>query len=347
VIAPAAPDAAQLDRTLPFEVRRVAANQNLFFVSSALTLAKLSAEHATFHSQWFSAPGAQLLRQAGRLGAVCVAAHGRELLLGPWSQVGVAQAAYDRLRRRALRQADGVFAVSRFSAGLVLGLGVDQTRLEVHPNGADPERFHPGPRQRAARRAPDAEFVVLCVARLVQRKGVDVVLQAFQQLCDRGVNARLYIVGEGPEGAALRQLSQSLGARSRISFAGSVSEAQLLGLYQTADVFVLPARSEGADVEGYGLVFLEANACGLPVIGPDEGGPAEAIEPGVTGLCVPARSSEALGEALWSLACDPELCARLGEQGRQRVLSERNWDHVAKRLLLSIEARQHQLTTLR
>jgi phosphatidylinositol alpha-1,6-mannosyltransferase len=278
---------------------------------------------------------------------VCVAAHGRELLLRPWARFGVAQAAYDRLRASALQRADGVFAVSRFTANLARQLGVSEARLEVHPNGADPQRFYPAPKAPARQRLGlSADFVVLCVARLVPRKGVDVVLRAFDQLCARGVNAQLCIVGDGPEATALQQLSQSLASGARISLWGSVPEQELLALYQAADVFVLPARSEGADVEGYGLVFLEANACGLPVIGPDTGGPAEAIDPGVTGLCVPARSSEALSEALGTLARDPALCARLGEQGRRRVVSERNWDCVAKRLLRSIEARQRQRSEL-
>lgn len=349
VIAPAVPGDAAHDASLPFEVRRVRAPRNLFFAACVAPLRELGPGFTSFHSHWFTAMSAELLRDAGRLGSVFVAAHGRELLFRPWSRARPLQSGYDAVRQRTLRAADGIFAVSHFTAKFLAELGLSAERLEVHPNGTDPERFYPGPKpEKRQRRGLRAKFIALCVARLVPRKGIDQVIRSMAALITQGIDAELLVVGEGPERSTLERLANELGISAKVTFTGAVTHEELLDCYHAADVFVLPARSEGEDVEGYGLVFLEANACGLPVIGPNVGGPAEAIEAGVTGLCVPPRSDSALTEVLTRLARDPELGARLGEQGRRRVLTERNWTSVANGLLQSIrkrarEQRKHEL----
>src|SRR5690606_34934960 len=147
--------------------------------------------------------------------------------------------------------------------------------------------------------------VYLSVARLVPHKGVDVVLRAFAEVSPALPEAHLVVVGDGPEYERLTALARDLGIERRVLFTGSVDDARLVEWYRAADVFVLPARSEPPTVEGFGTVYLEASACGLPVIGPDEGGPIDAIIQGRTGLRVPPRDLDALALAMGQLGRDP------------------------------------------
>jgi phosphatidyl-myo-inositol dimannoside synthase len=332
VIAPHAQGAAQL----PYAVRRVPGPHATFAANSALELARLGPDWLTFHTLWYSAGAAQALRAVQRLGPVFIAVHGRELLLEPWPRW--AQPAYNRARQRVLQQADAVYAVSQFTADLALKLGVNPVHLEVHLNGTDPGVFLPAADRAGlrARHGAGPELIFLCVARLVTRKGVATTLHALSNVLKLGVSAQLWVVGNGPQKPDLQRLATELGIASQTRFLGGVPQAALLEYYQLADVFVLPTQSAGADVEGFGLVFLEANASGLPVIGPNVGGPAEAILDGVTGLCVDPNSVPALTEAMLQLAKNADLRALLGAQGRTRVVQQLNWKRVAERLLTSL-----------
>jgi phosphatidyl-myo-inositol dimannoside synthase len=354
VLAPATAGAREWGETQGLDVRRMRGGEGVFFAAVAPELAGLGPTWCTFHTQWYSALGALALRRCGRLGPVFVAAHGRELLLQPWAQCPLAQRAYDAWRRYTLSHADHVFAVSRYTAQRVVDITGLPKRVSIRANGTDPDYFAPGDRERARRSlfgtlgnatrrgsAPQevlaGEPLFLSVARLVPRKGVARVVRALGQVLRSAPRARLLIVGEGPERGALESTMRELGLEGQVLFCGALDAERLRLCYQAADVFVLPATSDGADVEGFGIVFLEANACGLPVIGPDRGGPADAIVDGVTGLCVDPSSVAALTAAMARLALDVELRRSLGVAGRQRVLDEFRWSHVAERLLTAIE----------
>lgn len=338
VIAPNQPGADDFDAASEVPVRRVPGTGDTFFAAAARELARLAPDTVSFHSQWPSAGAAQLLRAAGRTGKVFVAAHGRELLLRPWQSSRVAQGAYDAARAKALTNADGVFPVSRYTAELVRSLGVLLPNVHVEPNGTDPDRFTPGDATHLRRRCGLGDAVVfLSVARLVPRKGVDRALQAFAQVAIRVSNSHFVVVGEGPEYERLRAQTRRMKLEARVSFMGGVDLDGLIDWYRAADVFVLPARSEPPDVEGFGIVYLEASACGLPVIGPDEGGPLDAIIEDVTGFVVPPLDVDALAGAMIRLAEDPQLRRRLGEAGRHHVVTNANWDRVADRLWMTMQ----------
>jgi phosphatidyl-myo-inositol dimannoside synthase len=334
VIAPSAPNAASWDRQCGFEVRRVALGSDAFFVTVSTELARLGPAWHTFHTQWFSVPAALTLRRARRLREVFVAAHGRELLLEPWNCTPFTHDCYDMLRRRALKHAKHVFAVSHYTAGLASELGVSSAQLSVHPNGTDAEHFTPAKRAKATAGAP----IFLSVARLVPRKGVELVVRAFRAVLDIAPGAQLVIVGDGPERPRLARAIAELELGASVSLAGALDATALLACYHSADVFVLPARSIEPDVEGFGIVYLEASACGLPVIGPDCGGPRDAIEDGTTGLLVDPLDQRDLEQAMCRLATNPLLRARLGRQGRQRVVDRFRWCQVADGILQRIAA---------
>jgi phosphatidylinositol alpha-1,6-mannosyltransferase len=252
-----------------------------------------------------------------------VYAHGNDILRvleGTWPR-----------QRIQLQAADGIVAVSRFTAGLVEQAGVDRARIHVVHPGCDAERFRPRPVDRVLRErllGPRAEGrVVLTVGNLVERKGHDVVIQALAQVIRRIPDVTYLVVGEGPHRGDLERLARAAGIRDRVVFAGLVDAADLPGVYALSDVFVMPSRVRPADcdVEGFGLVFLEANACGKPVIGGRSGGIPDAIVDGKTGFLVAPENVADIAERLETVLTDRERAAEMGQQGRARVTAHFSW----------------------
>jgi len=176
--------------------------------------------------------------------------------------------------------------------------------------------------------------VVVCVSRLVRRKGQDTLLRAWPAVVSQIPDAALLIVGAGPYGADLRQLAQRSGLTSSVHFTGPVPQAELPAHYAAGDVFSMPCRTRrgGLDVEGLGIVYLEASAAGLPVVGGDSGGAPDAILEGETGYVVGGRDVAALSTRLTALLSDPPVARAMGEKGRAWVERDWSWDQTATRL---------------
>jgi len=207
--------------------------------------------------------------------------------------------------------------------------------------GVDTTVFRPGPGGEAirARLGLAGRPVVLCVSRLVPRKGQDTLIRAWPRVLAAraaagGQEPVLLIVGDGPYRKDLDRLAGRLGVTGSVRFTGPVPEADLPGYYAAADIFAMPCRTRrgGLDVEGLGIVYLEASAAGLPVIGGDSGGAPDAIEPGESGYVVPGRDLDALTGRLTALLADPAAAAAMGEKGQAWVHREWRWDLVAARL---------------
>ena len=132
--------------------------------------------------------------------------------------------------------------------------------------------------------------------------------------------------------ARLERLADRLGIQDRVHFVGQVDHDRLSLYYSAADLFVMPAREDPPDVEGFGLVFLEANACGTPVIGARTGGIPDAVQDGETGLLVPPSAPDRLAEAALQVLTDPEWAGTLGQRGRRRAVHEASWTHIADRI---------------
>ncbi len=167
-----------------------------------------------------------------------------------------------------------------------------------------------------------AKRVVLSVGRLVPRKGFDMVVRALAGARSKRDDTIYVVAGDGPDRARLESLASECGIGDAVVFAGRVDTDELRALYARCDVFIMPSRREGEDIEGFGIVFVEAGAFGKPVIGGDSGGVSEAVRDGVNGLLVDPTDPVAVRDAIDRVLDDAQLAARLGEGGRQLVATE-------------------------
>jgi len=230
-----------------------------------------------------------------------------------------------------LRRSRPLVTITQANADRLRTLAMPTPRI-VYP-GSDPSRFSPSP---VPTSGPPT---LLTVGRLVRRKGIDTVLESLPRLIPEHPALRYRIVGDGPDRERLQRCSEQLGLKQMVTFLGRVTEAQLPNLYRQAHVFVMVAREEhdSASMEGFGIVYLEASASGLPVVAGDSGGAAEAVMDGVTGFLVPPNDPERLAGALRKLLADPQLRQRQGLVGRRWVEDEMNWDHAARKMSDALE----------
>jgi phosphatidylinositol alpha-1,6-mannosyltransferase len=246
-------------------------------------------------------------------------AHGADLL--EFAQHPLA----GRLAGAILRRADRIVANSRFTAGEVVRLGADPARVRVLHPVVDAERFNAESVAASirARYGLAGQTVVLTVARLVRRKGHDNVLQALAQVREEFPDVHYLVVGDGPARGDLERTAGRLGIAERVTFAGFVPEEELPGCYAAADLFVMVSRERPSkgDVEGFGIVYLEASAAGRPVVAGRSGGVEDAVEDGVSGILVDPEDPGAVSEAMTRLLRDPDLRRRMARAGRERVVS--------------------------
>jgi phosphatidylinositol alpha-1,6-mannosyltransferase len=211
----------------------------------------------------------------------------------------------------------------------------DPVPVSVMYPGADADAFHPDlPFDDVrTRHGLTDRPVVVCVSRLVPRKGQDVLIRAMPEIRRRVPDAALLIVGGGPYRPRLEVMAAGEPDGSVI-FAGQVSEADLPRYYRAGDVFAMPCRTRrgGLEVEGWGNVFIEAAACGRPVVVGDSGGARESLVDGATGLLVDGANVGAVGEAVAALLGDPDLARAMGAAGRARVERHFTWPRAAGQL---------------
>lgn len=218
-----------------------------------------------------------------------------------------------RWERENARAADLVLVPSRYSAGIAAELyGVDPARLAVVPESIDLAEWQA--RFAAAPRVPGGGPTVLAVGRMYPRKRFVDLLHAAARLRAVNVTARVRIVGRGPDWDAVARLHAELALGEAVSLLGDVTREQLAGEYANADCFCLPSVQEG-----FGIVFLEAMAAGLPVVACRAAAVPEVVADGETGVLVPPRDPAALAGALAGMLADPARARALGAAGRQRV----------------------------
>jgi phosphatidylinositol alpha-1,6-mannosyltransferase len=235
--------------------------------------------------------------------------HGKELLR-PTS-----------LQLETLRRADLVIANSQWTAARSVAVGANPKKVHVlHPCGGC-ERFSTGDRRRGRvfLGIPEKSFLLLTVASLVKRKGHDLVLGILAELRRRHGDIRYAIVGGGPEEKALRALAADRGVGDAVIFAVGISDEQLPDIYAAADVFVMPSRETETDVEGFGIVYVEAAFAGLPVVASRTGGIPAAVEGGRSGLLLKPGDAAALVEALMHLIAHPAQASVMADYGRKRA----------------------------
>ncbi|HLR98404.1 glycosyltransferase family 4 protein [Mycolicibacillus parakoreensis] len=283
---------------------------------------------------WFgaAAPLGLLAPAARRAGATRVLAstHGHEV---GWSMLPAARS----VLRRIGEHADVVTFVSHYTRGRFASAFGPDAALEHLPPGVDTERFAPDPAGRAELRARyrlGQRPVVVCLSRLVPRKGQDMLIRAWPQIRARVEGAALVIVGGGPYRAALQRLAARVGVSDDVVFTGGVPWAELPTHHAMADVFAMPCRTRGAglDVEGLGIVFLEASASAVAAVAGDSGGAPETVRHKTTGLIVDGGSVDQIGAAVGDLLANPRRAAAMGAAGRQWVSDAWRWDTLTARL---------------
>jgi phosphatidylinositol alpha-1,6-mannosyltransferase len=286
-------------------------------------------------SVWFGAAAplgllAPALRKAGAERLVATT-HGHE---AGWAQLPAAR----QLLRRIGESTDtitylGEYTRSRIATALTAEAAGRMVQL---PPGVDEKTFHPGSGGDAvrARLGLTDRPVVVCVSRLVPRTGPATLILAMPRILASEPEAVLLIVGGGPYEKELRRLAYETGVAGSVRFTGAVPWSELPAHYGAGDVFAMPCRTRrgGLDVEGLGIVYLEASATGLPVVSGDSGGAPDAVLDGETGWVVRGGSAEDAADRITTLLADPELRRRMGERGREWVESRWRWDLLAEGL---------------
>ncbi len=239
-----------------------------------------------------------------------------------------------RLITRLLRSAAGVVANSQFTQAAVIALGVSPARVWVLHPGVDPEKYAPDPSGAGAGlETVRGSKTILSVSRLNELyKGHDIVIRALPLIKAKCPDVRYVIAGDGRLRDYLSQVACSIGVEQDVVFLGEVSEEALRDLYRSCDVVVQLSResASGGGAEGFGIVCLEAAACGKPVVAGKSGGLVEAVRDGVTGILVDPLDVGAAAEAIVSVLQDASLARRLGRAGRETVLSGFTWSRMAQ-----------------
>jgi phosphatidylinositol alpha-1,6-mannosyltransferase len=258
---------------------------------------------------------------------VVIYAHGEEL-------TGWGRGNKYRAMRFALRHADRVIANSENTRATLIDMGVAAARITlIHP-GVDVARFRPGlpcDDLRVAIGVTPAQRLVLSVGRLSRRKGFDRVIESLPQLVAAGIDVHYALIGIGEDWDYLQALAREHGVAARVHMLGHVAPDDLPRWYNACDVFAMPNREINGDNEGFGMVFIEAAACGKPSLAGEAGGTGSAVLHEQTGLRVNGESVEAVADGLRRLLTQPALSIEWGERGLQRVEREFSWERMAEK----------------
>ena len=333
VYAPAWAGAAEFDAEQPFPVVRHPTSLMLP-VPSVARRAERFIEREGCDTVLFGAAAplgllAPRLRRAGARRLIALT-HGHEV---GWAALPVARGTLRRIGDSVDTVTYlGDYTRARLARALSPAAAARMTRLTP---GVDASEFHPGAGGQAIReRLGLADRpVVVCVSRMVPRKGQDTLIHAWPLVLANVPGAALLLVGDGPYRDRLERMARHLGVAGSVIFAGAPSRAELPAYFDAGNVFAMPCRTRrrGLDVEGLGMVFLEAAATGLPVVGGDSGNSADAIRDGETGYVVSGRSVADLAERLNRLLTDPGAARAMGEKGVAWVQQEWRWEIIAHR----------------
>jgi phosphatidyl-myo-inositol dimannoside synthase len=333
------PGAPQFDAQQPFPVIRHRSGLLLPTPGARRRIVALARDqHVT--SVWFGAAAplallAPALRRAG-VHTLVATTHGHE---AGWARLPLARQAL----RRIGTACDVVTYLGEYTRSRLAGALGRHARLVQLTPGVDVETFHGGIDGSDVRERYGlaGRPVIVCVSRLVRRKGQDTLIRALPAIQTEVPGTALLLVGSGPLLNSLRAQAERSGVAADVVFAGAVAPAELPAHFAAGDVFAMPCRTRrlGLDVEGLGIVYLEASALGLPVIAGDSGGAPDAVLDGQTGFVVPGRDVARLVARSVQLLQNTELRARLGTAGQRWVQQRWRWDLKAAQLLELLDGR--------
>jgi phosphatidylinositol alpha-1,6-mannosyltransferase len=240
------------------------------------------------------------------------------------------------LTQSILKNAYRLVANSNFTVGLLRNdWQVPEEKIALMHPGIDVSQFSQVARDPVARKyTTEGDMVLLTVGRLQKRKGQDAVIRSVAKLREKHPNLRYLIAGVGEQMAELRRLVAELSLEKQVLFLGAVSDQEMMDCYRECDIFVMSNRAVGKDCEGFGIVFLEAQAHGIPVIAGANGGTGDAMVHGLTGLRVDCQDYENpvhLTEAIDDLVSTPELRRNMGIVGRKFVTENFDWSRISER----------------
>ncbi|MEU8659341.1 glycosyltransferase family 4 protein [Actinoplanes philippinensis] len=332
--------AAEFDAEQPFEVVRESTGLLLPTPAVARRAAELARAHDCDSVLFGAAAPLGLLahglrRSAGIERAVGIT-HGHEI---GWAALPGARG----LLRRIARGNDVITYLGEYQRTRLDKALHGLTDLRRLAPGVDVDTFHPGVDGSAVRERHGltGRPVVVCVSRLVPRKGQDMLIRALPEIRRRVPGAALLLVSGGPYRKTLERLARENDVESDVVFTGSVPWAELPEHYAAGDVYAMPCRTRaaGLDVEGLGIVYLEASATGLPVVGGDSGGAPDAVREGETGYVVGGSDVPAIAARVAELLADPAKAKVMGAAGRAWVEEEWRWEAQAARLTDLLTAR--------
>jgi phosphatidylinositol alpha-1,6-mannosyltransferase len=333
VYAPQWKAAAEFDAAQAFEVVRHPTSLMLP-TPDVLRRARAIARANQCESVWFGAAAplgllAPALRRDPGIRQVVASTHGHEV---GWAKLPVAK----QLLARIGAGCDTVTYLGDYTLQRLRKACGPRTHLEHLPSGVDSELFSPAADGAMVRRRHGLTDrpVIVCVSRLVARKGQDVLIRALPQIQRAVPGVALLIVGGGPHREQLEAMVREARLGQDVVFTGSVPFEELPAHYAAGDVFAMPCRSRlrGLEVEGLGIVYLEANACGLPVVAGDSGGAPDAVIEGKTGHVVDGRDVDAVAAPLIGLLTDDARRRAMGAAGREWVVREWQWSKLGARL---------------
>jgi phosphatidyl-myo-inositol dimannoside synthase len=334
-------DAQLVDPTLPFKVERIAMSMSEWDPTAPASLWRYATmlRHVLRSCRQHHIQQLHCMRvlPEGLIGW-CVGfmtarpyllyAHGEEILIALESRK------LHWLIPRLFNRAAVIIANSRKTKALLEEMGVQPEKIHVIHPGVEATAFRIGnDAARAVRQRHNLgqSPVLLTVGRLQRRKGQDMVIRALPRVIKRFPDVMYVVAGTGEDQAFLQRLAGDVGVQDKVIFVGPVVDGEQAAYYAACDVFIMPNRQIGPDVEGFGIVFLEASAAGKPVIGGCSGGTGEAIRDGVTGIRVDGENVEAIAAAVIEILADPDKARAMGERGKQWVESAFTWESIVDR----------------
>lgn len=237
------------------------------------------------------------------------------------------------LTKLVMRSADKIICNSHNSANIVSRVddSVNDKVTVMHP-GADTKKFYPVENKDndfLSAMGWDGKRVILTVGRLQARKGQDKMIEAMPEILKRCPQAHYVIIGHGESRTQLEHLIESLALQDHVQMLTDCDDETMIKCYQQCDVFILPNRTEGQDIEGFGMVLVEAQACAKPVIAGDSGGTKETLLAGKTGDIVDATNVAALADVISAFIEDPARCEAYGNAGRKHAVQAFDWENAA------------------
>lgn len=341
VVSRKLPGAEEFDRDLPYQITRITTPHSAFityplFTRALRALIRQQRPDVMFCPTWL--PDGAAGRRAIGSAAIpyFVAAHGTEVFDNFASiQNGVRTVLTRKLKQAVFRDARKVFPVSHYTRRAVLaeGGGTEASVITVN-NGVNPAIFKKMPATSAARARykPGGERILLTVTRLYPYKGVDRMLESLPAIVRAVPDVKYLVVGTGPDQQRLQELAIRLDLQAHVSFLGAVALSKIVELYNVADLFIMLSREALPDVEGFGLVFLEAAACGLPSLAGRSGGIPDAIEEGKSGWMVDPCNIQEISSLTIELLKSPERLQRAAEFCLATA-PQKTWERAADRIL--------------